>query len=64
MPIGDWQFWVVTIIGLFALCVLYRVLAPKKKGKPTKLTISAHKQSGKPAGKQGGDQSPGSDCAC
>jgi len=43
MPINDWQFWVVTIIALFALLVLYRVLVPKKKGKRTNLTVSAKK---------------------
>ncbi|MFG0246141.1 MAG: hypothetical protein ACF8MF_08855 [Phycisphaerales bacterium JB052] len=44
MPIGDWQFWVVTIIALVALVVLYRVLVPRKKGKRTNLTVSAHKK--------------------
>ena len=43
MPIGDWQFWVVTIIALLAMYVLYRVLIPRKKGKRTNLTVSAKK---------------------
>ena len=45
MPINDWQFWVVTIIALFAMYVLYRVLVPRKKGKRTNLTVSAKKRS-------------------
>lgn len=44
MPIGDWQFWVVTIIAIVAMFVLYRVLVPRKKGKRTNLTVSAHKK--------------------
>lgn len=43
MPIGDWQFWVVTIVAIIALYVLYRVLVPRKKGKRTNLTVSAKK---------------------
>lgn len=43
MPIGDWQFWVVTIVAIIALFVLYRVLVPRKKGKRTNLTVSAKK---------------------
>lgn len=48
MPIGDWQFWVVTVIAIVALVVLYRIFMPRKKGKRTNLTISAkkHKDSG------------------
>lgn len=43
MPLGDWQFWVVTIIALGALIVLARMLVPRKKGKRTNLTVSAKK---------------------
>ena len=43
MPIGDWQFWVVTIIAIVALVVLYRLFVPRKKGKRTNLTVSAKK---------------------
>ncbi len=45
MPIGDWQFWVATLIALLALAGVYRVLVPRKKGKRTTLTVSAHKKS-------------------
>jgi uncharacterized membrane protein YobD (UPF0266 family) len=56
MPIGDWQFWVVTIIAMVAMYVLYRVLIPRKKGKRTNLTVSAKKH---------GDQNKcGNDCGC
>jgi beta-lactamase regulating signal transducer with metallopeptidase domain len=41
MPIGDWQFWVVTLIALLALFALFRMFVPKKKGKRTSLTVSA-----------------------
>ncbi len=44
MPIGDWQFWVVTVIAIIALYVLWRVLVPRKKGKRTNLTVSAQKR--------------------
>ncbi len=43
MPIGDWQFWVVTAIALVAVFSLFRMVMPKKKGKRTNLTVSAKK---------------------
>lgn len=56
MPLGDWQFWVVTVIAIVALYVLYRVLVPRKKGKRTNLTVSAKKHNQ--------ERSSDSDCAC
>lgn len=55
MPIGDWQFWVVTIVAIGALVVLYRLFVPRKKGKRTNLTVSAKKH------KEGKDNT---DCGC
>lgn len=45
MPIGDWQFWVVTLIALVAVYALFRMFVPKKKGKRTSLTVSAKNRS-------------------
>ena len=41
MPLGDWQFWVVTIIAFGALLVMIRVLMPARKprSKKTQLTV-------------------------
>jgi hypothetical protein len=32
MPISDWQFWVVTIIGLVGLWLVIKPLLPKRGG--------------------------------
>lgn len=64
MPIGDWQFWVVTAIALVALWAVVRMIVPpslwpkrfrgKAKGKATTLTVGGkpvapeHKPSAKP----------------
>lgn len=40
MPVGDWQFWVVTLIAALGLYALIRVVKPKRKAKKrTALTI-------------------------
>ncbi len=57
MPMHDWQFWVVTAIAIAALCTLKRVLAPRKRGKKTTLTVG-----GQPLGKK--HASRGKDCGC
>lgn len=42
MPFSDWQFWVVTAVGVIALIAAARVLIPpRKRGKRTPLTVSA-----------------------
>ncbi len=42
MPIGDWQFWIVTLAAAGGAWLLYRTLRPKKKrGSKASLTISA-----------------------
>ncbi|MFK7759298.1 MAG: hypothetical protein AB8C13_05060 [Phycisphaerales bacterium] len=42
MPVDDWQFWVVTAVGVIAALWLIRLVLPKKKkGKRTSLTVSA-----------------------
>ena len=42
MPVDDWQFWVVTVVGALAALWLIRLVLPKKnKGKRTSLTVSA-----------------------
>jgi len=58
MPMGDWQFWVVTIAAIGALWLLKLALMPKKK-KGTKATLTV---GGKPVDKKhpkGHD-----DCGC
>ncbi len=40
MPVGDWQFWVVTLIAALGVFALIRVVLPKRKAKKrTTLTI-------------------------
>ncbi len=39
MPWGDWQFWLVTLAAAAAVCMLVRVLIPRKRGKRTELTV-------------------------
>ncbi|MCA9296458.1 MAG: hypothetical protein KC983_08070 [Phycisphaerales bacterium] len=49
----DWQFWVVTLVMVFAIWRVYRFMRPKrrgpgggpKRGTRTKLTISAPRRS-------------------
>ncbi len=55
MPVGDWQFWVVSGLALVALVAVVRMVVPpslwpkrfrrKTKGKSTTLTIG-----GRPVG--------------
>lgn len=47
MPVNDWQFWVVTAVGVIAALWLIRMVLPKKKkGTRASLTVG-----GKPVGK-------------
>ncbi|MGJ8635329.1 MAG: hypothetical protein ACSHX5_00590 [Phycisphaerales bacterium] len=47
MPVDDWQFWVVTAVGVIAALWLIRMVLPKKKkGTRASLTVG-----GKPVGK-------------
>ena len=49
MPVGDWQFWVVSVLALAALVAVVRMVVPpslwprrfrrKSKGKATTLTV-------------------------
>jgi hypothetical protein len=32
MPIGDWQFWVVTVAAVVGLAAVYRQLRPRGSG--------------------------------
>ena len=44
MPLGDWQFWVVTLLGLGGLYLVIRPFLPRKKkgdGCPTCASGSA-----------------------
>ncbi|MCC6230631.1 MAG: hypothetical protein IT432_15580 [Phycisphaerales bacterium] len=55
MPVGDWQFWIVSLIALVALVAVVRMVVPpslwpkrfrrKARGKSTTLTVG-----GKPLG--------------
>ncbi len=45
MPVGDWQFWVVTVVAIGGVVLLVRVFRPvKKKRTRTELTVSAKKR--------------------
>ena len=42
MPVGDWQFWVVTLLALAGLIFVVRLVLPGKRKSPArrvKLTI-------------------------
>lgn len=40
MPLGDWQFWVVTLLALGGVWMLVRAVVPKKRRKTrVELTI-------------------------
>lgn len=42
MPIGDWQFWLVTLMALAASALLVRSVWPRsKRGTRADLTVSA-----------------------
>lgn len=44
MPVGDWQFWVVSLIAALGLVVLVWSVLPKRKRRSrTELTISGGK---------------------
>ena len=46
MPVGDWQFWVVTGLAVVALAWLVKSALPKKPGRRgthASLTVSAEK---------------------
>lgn len=47
MPVNDWQFWVVTIVGAIAALWLIRLVLPKKK-KGTKATLTVSAKSNRP----------------
>jgi hypothetical protein len=49
-PVGDWEFWLATLIALIGLAALARVLLPKRRGKSVDLTIE-----GEPKRKGGKD---------
>jgi len=49
MPLGDWQFWVVTLAAVGALAFLVKSLIPKKKAAKTSLTVSAQGRQRGPA---------------
>jgi len=45
MPLGDWQFWVVTVIAVCGVFALIRVVLPKRKAKKrTTLTIEGRQR--------------------
>ncbi len=45
MPLGDWQFWVVTAIAVCGVFALIRVVLPKRKAKKrTSLTIEGRQR--------------------
>jgi hypothetical protein len=42
VPVGDWQFWVVTLLAAACLLFVVRAVAPrpgKKRGKRVSLTV-------------------------
>jgi predicted permease len=40
MPLGDWQFWVVTLIAIAAAWIVIRVLLPRRKPRPKKTELT------------------------
>ena len=45
MPVGDWQFWVVSILAIGGAVLLFRQFRPvRRKKAQTQLTISAKKR--------------------
>ena len=42
MPVGDWQFWVVTLLALAGLLFVVRLVLPRKRkssGRRVTLTV-------------------------
>ena len=49
MPLGDWQFWVVTAMAVIALWVVVRAVVPRKrKGRSRRVPLTVEKR--KPSG--------------
>ena len=44
MPIGDWQFWVVSLAAAGGVLVLVKQFKPVRKHRKTQLTISARER--------------------
>lgn len=44
MPIGDWQFWVVSLAAVGGVLVLVKQFKPVRKHRKTQLTISARER--------------------
>ena len=66
LPLGDWQFWVVTLVALIALLWILRGIIPwrrlvgkpaKSRGRKTTLTVG-----GKPVNKSDSRRGPGGCC--
>lgn len=55
MPFDDWQFWVVTLAGLWGAWVLTRKMLPRKKRRvqKTQLTIGGEQRGQKSGQKRG-----------
>jgi hypothetical protein len=62
LPVGDWQFWAVTLIALGAVLFLARPLLRKARGrdkeKPATLTIGGKAVEAKKGGQAGGSNGP------
>jgi len=49
IPIGDWQFWVVTAIAIIILIAAFRNLVPGlRKQKITRVNLTINRKSPKP----------------
>jgi len=52
VPVGDWQFWVVTLAAAMGLAVLLRSAWPRRKGSKAELTVSAERDEARGAGRE------------
>ncbi len=45
MPVGDWQFWVVTLLALAGLLFVVRLVLPRKRKSSTRrVTLTVDKR--------------------
>ena len=44
MPVGDWQFWVVTLLALAGLLFVVRLVLPKRKSSSRRVKLTIDKR--------------------
>ena len=45
MPLGDWQFWVVTLAAIAGLVFAVRTILPRRKKSGTRVDLTVDRQS-------------------